>query len=334
MPIAGLKTRFLVELIELYGEAVGSTEQQRLLGRLSERHRGWFLPCSHTLQRPEVLFLDDVEAILWALEDSDGRGAASRFEFAATEVAVRAILRRPLAQSNLTFRECLLRFITYVEDYWPIRPPTIALEETPLGLRLSVMQLGYSRCTRLLVFQLQGALRAACRLGIGLTIDELHATLDFFGDRARIDVHLRGDEQSMQTDHLQPPSRRPSIRSVRPSRPSLSEEVESILGHRAIPPSGSAHPIPSRPPNSALGMAQLRRPSRPVFPAAPTPSTRPNPQSPSSPFASPRLPTFEAPQGTAESQPAGPPTSRSRIPSEQPTQPRSVPPPSRRGGQR
>lgn len=69
MLIAGLKTRFLVELIELYGEVFGTSEQQRLLARLPERHQKGIVPSPLSTSRPDFLFLDDVEELLKTLDD-------------------------------------------------------------------------------------------------------------------------------------------------------------------------------------------------------------------------------------------------------------------------
>jgi hypothetical protein len=152
--------------------------------------------------------------------------------------------------------------------------------------------------------------------------------VDFFGDRARIDVHQRLSQRPLPYPEKQPLSQRPSQRSTRLLRPSLSEQVESILGHRSpsIPaPSPSASS--NLPPANALGMAQLRRPTPPGFEA-------PRPSSPlsSSALAAPRVPTIEpvrpsSPSPSRLTQPplSEPPTSTNRLDSKRPSKPSQKP---------
>jgi hypothetical protein len=323
MLISGLRTRFLVELIELYGEVLGPTEQRRLLRRLTERHRQWLLPNAKAGTRPEILFLDDVEEILWALEDAEPTGPASRFETAVTEVTTRNLARRTMVEREATLRGCLVRLIPIIEDHWPVRPPTITLEDVPSGLRLAMSLLGYSRCTRLLAFQLLGAIKAANRRASVSSPDELRTTMDFFGDRARIDIHLPLSSLAARSADDRPPTRRSSSPASRPLRPSLFEQVETILGNRCSSPPPAFQPLPSQPPPAS-------RPSTATQSVPPRRSTQPAPttlrSSPihASPLSSPRVPQFDTlrPPASAPSNP--------KLATERPAAP-SVPPPSRRG---
>jgi hypothetical protein len=334
MVIAGLKTRFLTELIEFYGEVLGATEQQQLLDRFPERHQKWIVPGPLSAARPEFLFINDVEELLKPLDDSVGGCNGTRFETAVAETMSRTIARRALTLKKSTFRGYLNRIIPIVEDTWPIRPPTIGVEETASGLRVTMAVLGYSRCTRLLAFQMLGAVKYAWRLASDSSLDEQHLTVDIFGDRARIDVYQRiSIPSNVALEDTLPPSVRPSQRSVR-IRPSLSEQVESILRHR----SPSVPPPDGRPPTNAIGLAQLRRPSQPGFEAPARPSTPPPNASPLSPPRAPALKSVRhstpPPSRVARKPTTDSPASscnNAREPSARHST--SVPPPSRRGGQ-
>jgi hypothetical protein len=361
MLIAGFKTRFLLELVELYGEVFGSTELQRLIARMPERHQKGFGPNAPLGSRPEFLFLDEVEELLKTLDDSVGGCKSPRFETTVIETMVRHIQRRTtrsLLESSL--RDNLSRIIPLLEDCWPIRPPTITVEEVPTGLRITLAVLGYSRCTRLLAFQMLGVIKFGSRISNDYTEEEQRSTLDFFGDRARIDIHQRSSQRSIPVAEERRIEKRTSQRSLRSLRPSLSEQVESILGHRApsIPPpapsipstpssssvSRNAPPPPntnrtppsSHPPSKAASIAKLKR-GVPLEGE----SGRPSRPEPSSPLAAPRLPTIDPPirrpsvtPGSANpTQPSEQPPSKDRIESERVSSASSFLPPSRRGNQ-
>ncbi|MGC4070885.1 MAG: hypothetical protein QM784_40655 [Polyangiaceae bacterium] len=263
-----------------------------------------------------------MEEILWALEDTEPTGPTSRFEAAVMEVTTRNLARRAMVESEVTLRGCLGRLIPIIEDHWPVRPPTITLEDVPSGLRLAMTLLGYSRCTRLLAFQLLGAVKAANRRASASPPDELRTTMNFFGDRARIDIHLPLGSLVGRNTEDRPLPRRSSSPASRPLRPSLFEQVETILGHR-----NSSHPLPSQPvpsqpppasrPSTSLTSVPPRRATQSI-----PPSVRSTPH-PASPLAAPRVPQFDNLRPPASS------PSNSKITTERPAAP-SVPPPSRR----
>jgi hypothetical protein len=307
---------------------------------MPERHQKGFAPNAPVGSRPEFLFLDEVEELLKTLDDSVGGCKSPRFENTVSETMVRHIQRRTtrsLAESSL--RENLSRIIPLLEDCWPIRPPTITVEEVPTGLRVTLAVHGYSRCTRLLAFQMLGAIKFGSRFSIDYTEEEQRSTLDFFGDRARIDIHQRSSQRSIPVAEERPIERRTSQRSLRSLRPSLSEQVESILGHRVPsipPPNTNRAPPSSHPPSKAASIAKLKRSIPPEGEEG-----RPSRPQPSSPFAAPRLPTIEppirrpsvVPGSVNPTQPSEQPSSKDRADSERVPSPSSLVPPSRRGNQ-
>jgi hypothetical protein len=124
-------------------------------------------------------------------------------------------------------------------------PTSFDLKRTDLGFTLTVGVTGRPRATRVLRHLAVGAVTAAERAaregggGMKLTSD-LHA------DRASLTVQYQRVEPALRSsDSDAPPTsvRRPAAHSFRP--PSLSQEVERILGSHKAPPVPRLTPAPT-----------------------------------------------------------------------------------------
>ncbi len=233
----GFRSRFILDVVETALRRSSALGLTRLQQKLPPAARAWLIP---TLEQranlPEVAPLDEATTLLLQLDEQLGVGSGQFLEGCIADVVTSLIARDVATLATSTPRTLVLRLVPVVQAPWVGVEPQITVTEGTNFLHLSLGVPAQPRATRLLIHHLLGTLSAARQLGPLRHTESQRPVIEWFGDRARLDLPLRHPESLMPPrNSAAPPPSRPSQRSL-PRAPSLSEQVESILGRRDSDP--------------------------------------------------------------------------------------------------
>lgn len=216
----------------------------------------------------DTILLDDGEELLLFIDSLVGDGNGKVLEGIGQELASRALGQGGVAKFG-DLHGTVARLQAFLDHPFVETPTLFELKRTDLGFTLTVGVMGRPRATRVLRHLAIGSLNAAeraAREGDGLKLSsDLHA------DRATLTVQYQRSALT-RTDSEPPPTsvRRPA-HSFRP--PSLSQEVERILGSHKAPYVPRTTPVPASYRQSQPSVDQRTSDVQPV--ASRTPSERP-----------------------------------------------------------
>jgi hypothetical protein len=221
----------------------------------------------------DTILLDDGEELLLFIDTLVGDGNGKVLEGIGQELASRALGQGGVAKFG-DLHGTVARLQAFLDHPFVDTPTLFELKRTDLGFTLTVGVMGRPRATRVLRHLAIGSLNAAeraAREGDGLKLSsDLHA------DRATLTVQYQRSTLP-RTDSEPPPTsvRRPA-HSFRP--PSLSQEVERILGSHKAPYVPRTTPVPASYRQSQPSVDQRTSDVQPVASRAPSerpPSERP-----------------------------------------------------------
>lgn len=267
MTMAGLRGRFVLELIDAAWRRADSLGVSRVQKRLPTCSARWFTPGLERTNCPDVVPLDEATTLLLCIDEQLGVGSGQYLEQLVLEHVSPILARDVVSLATSTPRTLLLRLIPAIESAWVDVRPHIAATEAPGGLRVELGVTASPRATRFLLHQTLGTLQAAQQLVPLRHLESPRPVVEWFADRVRMELPLRiSTGRDNELDTLSPASR-PSQRNLRAARPSLSEQVENILSHR------DTEPRSSRPPteNPAARRDTDQRSSRPPAGSIPPP---------------------------------------------------------------
>ncbi len=189
----------------------------------------------------DTILLDDGEELLLLIDSLLGDGSGRVLEWVGSELASRALNQGGVAKFG-DFYGTVARLQAFLEHPFVDTPTLFELKRTDLGFTLTVGVAGRPRATRVLRHLAVGAVTAAersAREGDG----SAKLSSDLVADRATLTAHYQRAMRPPRADSEAPPTsvRRPT-RSARP--PSLSEEVERILGSSRAQPTSA---LPAQP---------------------------------------------------------------------------------------
>jgi hypothetical protein len=269
-----LRSWFLRGVLEALERQYGTTT----LALLSEKVPRRLLPHA-SLDRLrasaalDTILLDDGEELLLFIDSLVGDGNGKVLEAIGQELAARALGQGGVAKFG-DLQGTVARLQAFLDHPFVETPTSFDLKRTDLGFTLTVGVMGRPRATRVLRHLAVGAVTAAERAaregggGMKLTSD-LHA------DRASLTVQYQRVEPTLRTSDSDPPptsARRPA-HSIRP--PSLSQEVERILGSHKAPPVPRVTPVPSSYRKEQPSVDQRTSDVQPVAPRSSVPGERP-----------------------------------------------------------
>jgi hypothetical protein len=246
----------------------------------------------------DTILLDDGEELLLFIDGLLGESNGHVLEGIGQELASRALGQGGVAKFG-DLQGTVARLQAFLDHPFVDTPTLFELKRTDLGFSLTVGVMGRPRATRVLKHLAIGAVTAAersAREGGGMKISS-----EAVADRATLNVHFQRAEPAQRSDSEPPPTsvRRPA-HSLRPP-PSLSQEVERILGSHNRPQERSRlSPMPGS-----------YRSSQPSVERAAPPSERPSEVQ----AVAPRVSSTER---TSEVQPVAP---RSSQPDSEPEHP-------------
>jgi hypothetical protein len=219
----------------------------------------------------DTILLDDGEELLLFIDTLVGEGNGKVLEAIGQELAARALGQGGVAKFG-DLQGTVARLQAFLDHPFVDTPTLFELKRTDLGFTLTVGVMGRPRATRVLRHLAVGSLAAAeraAREGGGLKL-----TSDVRADRATLNVQYQRAEQLPRTDSEPPPTsvRRPA-HSFRP--PSLSQEVERILGSHKTPYVPRTTPVPTSYRQSQPAVDQRTSDVQPVAPRSSVPGERP-----------------------------------------------------------
>lgn len=277
MTRGGLKTRFVLDLVAAGLRGASSASLARLRARLS----GEALALLERVHGPsaaesDVTSFDDAEELLLTLDAQLCAGSGQLLERVLEEAIVPHVTRSQGLLRATAQPAGLFQLRALIERPWIDARPQIELDTSSGRYRWLLSIPGRARSTRLFALQCSAALRALHHFSAGADEGPLRITLEYFGDRARLEPHHGAVRSTMPPAPEAPVSIRSRSASLRRvSRPSLSAEVEEILGSTVpetrrpsqLPPAGgsksAANPLERRP-SSQSSLAVTRAPSGPL----------------------------------------------------------------------
>ncbi len=255
------QARYLADLLDALCAKAAPAAQERLRSRLGPTLGHRFGSARASVGPNETLPLAEAEQLLLSADEILGAGSGQVLERAVANVMARYLAFEASIHHSGPLEEQLERLRPTIERPFLDAPLCFDLVPMPWGVRLSVGVRGRPKTTRLLAHHWIGAVQAVGRFAVGLDEQELRTYLEFFGDRARVDLRLRARAVSEPPPSAPVIGSLPSSTSLRVARRSLSEEITGILGSRDPELRRSARPYSLGPNSSALAMAQLRRDS-------------------------------------------------------------------------
>lgn len=254
----------------------------------------------------DTILLDDGEELLLFIDALIGDGSGKVLEGIGQELAARALGQGGVAKFG-DLQGTVARLQAFLDHPFVETPTAFELKRTDLGFTLTVGVMGRPRATRVLRHLAVGSVTAAeraAREGAGMKLSS-----DVRADRAILTVQYQRAEPTLRSTDSEPPPtsvRRPA-NSFRP--PSLSQEVERILGSAKTPYLPRATPMPGSYRHSQPSVDQRTSEVQPV--ASRVPSERPPAERTSEvqPVASRSVPGERPPtERTSEVQPVAPRT--------------------------
>jgi hypothetical protein len=271
----GLRARFVLELVDAAWPRTNSLGVTRVQKRLPAGAARWFTLGLERKSYPDAIPLDEATTLLLCLDEQLGVGSGQYLEQLVQEYVSPILARDVVSLASSSPRTLLLRLIPAIESIWMDVIPHITATETAGCLRVELGVAGSPRATRFLLHQTLGTLQAAQQLVPLRHLESPRPMVEWFADRVRIELPLRiSPVRQGEFDAISPQSR-PSQRNLRAARPSLSEQVENILGHRE-PEGRSSNPPPE---NTAGRRENELRSSRPPGGSSPPPPPSTGPSS-------------------------------------------------------
>jgi hypothetical protein len=183
----------------------------------------------------DTILLDDGEELLLFIDTLLGDGSGRVLEALGQELASRALTQGGVAKFG-DLQGTVARLQAFLDHPFVDTPTLFELKRTDLGFTLMVSVVGRPRATRVLRHLSVGAIQAAeraAREGMGIKL-----SAELVADRAILNVRYQRSDAPpppAPREETEPPptSARRATTSMRP--PSLSEEVERILGSRNAP---------------------------------------------------------------------------------------------------
>jgi hypothetical protein len=263
-----LRTWFLRNVLDAVERLHGSAAVAQIGARLPERLRPHVsldrLRASAVL---DAIPLDDGEEVLLQIESTLGDGSGRVLENLGLELCSRALGQAGSVVKRGDLFGTVARLQAFFEHPFDGVALTFDLTRTEGGFKLTLGVAGRSRATKVLRSVAAGAVQAAERFARETTSGEITVVAESIADRAIITARYQGRDFTPNDDV--PISKRRS--SARPpgvssgAAPSLSEQVEKILGGAGVTGERRPSGLLRRPSDSALqaalGGAESGRPS-------------------------------------------------------------------------
>lgn len=221
----------------------------------------------------DTILLDDGEELLLFIDTLIGDGTGKVLEAIGQELASRALGQGGVAKFG-DLHGTVARLQAFLDHPFVETPTLFELKRTDLGFTLTVGVVGRPRATRVLRHLAVGAVTAAeraAREGGGMKL-----STDLLADRASLTVQYQRAEPTLRSTDSEPPPtsvRRPAPHSFRP--PSLSQEVERILGSHKAPHLPRPTPAPGSYRHSQPSVDQRTSDVQPVASRSSVPGERP-----------------------------------------------------------